>query len=204
MAPNGRCKSDLSIRSRTVALAENNTALFTWQDLLSAESGKAAWRLVEFFGLAVRPSPFLARIEWSSGGGAGGRVDVVVPTATRVCIMARSVRVKVAHRLNAAQTVGVNIADGRESTDNVWEEWHTGAVGPASIPIPMFAQRARFEAADIAALAAAQLDFKDGLGTLRGRFTGGAQPSAGISIAGAKSLEVTCTAAARVLFDLAL
>lgn len=201
MPPRGHCAWDLSVRSRSLALAPNNSAALSWQTLLKAEAAEGRWRLVELFGLGAG-TPFVAWLRWSSGSGVGAAAKIAVTRATRVCVMARSLEVLVAHRVNAAATIGVTVADGREKTVNHWEEWV--GTGTNAVPIPPFAKLARLESGDVAATAAGTIDLIDGLGTTRSRYAGDAQPSGGVPLAGAASLQTTCSANHRVVYELAL
>lgn len=201
MPPRGHCAWDLSVRAKSLALAPNNSAAISWQTLLQAEAAQGRWRLVELFGLGDG-SPFVAWLKWSSGMGVGAEAKIAVTRATRVCVMARSLSVQVGHRVNAAATVGVTVADGRETTVNHWEEWV--GTGTNTVPIPPFAKLARLESGDPTVMAASTIDLIDGLGTTRSRYAGDAQPSGGIALAGASELQTTCSVNHRVVYELAL
>ena len=160
-------------------------------ELLVAEAGRDAWRIVELF--SGSDLPFDAELAWSAGSGAGASARVTVARAARVAVFARSVRIAATNRADAVNRVGVTVADGFAATRNAWE--HAAAhVAVSTIPIPPFAESVRVDLADPALAPLAAVRVLDGLGAVVAAYPVDQQPALGVPVGGARALELDLAA----------
>ena len=152
--------------------------------------------------------PFEVELGWSAGGGSGAGATVTVARSARICVFARSLRVRAGNLADATNRVGITVADAYAVTENQWE--HT-ATSPdqgvqLDVPVPPFARFVRVELADPSGLPATTLRVYDGLGTLRATVAGDKQPPAGVPVGGARRFSVTSgsVGAWRAVFTLSL
>jgi hypothetical protein len=174
-------------------------------DVLSAEAELDTWRIVEVFSRG--DLPFDVELSWSSGSGSGARALVTVTRSARVCVFARSLRVKAQNLSNLPHRVGLTVADGFAVTRNVWE--HRAAVGPdnpVEAPIPPFAESVRVDAADPILLPGLTLIVRDGVNIVRAAHLGDRQPPLGVPLGGARGLLIESAAPGdlRAVFSLSL
>jgi len=187
-----------------VTLPERDGEL-AFKPLLNAESGKDAWRIIEIFSLSA--APFEVRLVWSSGGGSGANAKITVSRASRICVFARGLRIRVANLSNVENRVGVTVADGHTRTRNQWEVRGTVTEDTAEgIEIPPFAERLRLDLSDPTTITSAEIEVYDGQDILRSRTIASAQPSDGLPVGGAGKVEVTIPSSIdyRVVFTLSL
>lgn len=207
-----RPSPDLSVRSGSEELEAytDPTQKLVFRSLLDADACADTWRIVE--ASSVQGLPFELYLSWSAGTGSGSHAKLVAARAARVCVYARALRVRAANLANAANRVGVTVADGFAPTANQWEvrgggaEQVGGGGGPQEVPIPPFADRFRVETADPAQLSLVSFEVQDGLGTVRNRLAGDQQPGGGNPLGAAGKLVVTVPASVawRVVFGLQL
>lgn len=130
--------------------------------LLEAEA-KADWpRLIELSGSA----PFDAWIGWLAGKGRANTVQVSVPRGTRVCVIARALKVIVVNRSKSANDVVVCVSDQYADTRNQWE--FQGDAARATCDVPPFAQSV--SAQSTGGPSAAVVEIVNGFGTTVRRF----------------------------------
>lgn len=198
----------LTVRSGAVELppgVSGNTVLpLKFLELLTAESGDDAWRLVELS--SADGLPFEVEVGWSAGGGSGAAARLTVAHAARVALHARSLALRAANRSAAANHVTCTVADAYAATRNTYEHaaTHLEATNPSRVPVPPFAERVRVE---LGALhPAARLRLRDGLGRLRAVVPLARQPADGLLVGGAASVELDLLADVdfRAVFPLAL
>lgn len=174
--------------------------------LLQAESTGAAWRVVEAF--SVTGLPFELALAWSSAGGSGAGARLTVAHAARVCVFARSLRVRVGNLADAVNRVGVTVANAFALTENQWEA--AGELvdqGPAGVvEVPPFARRVRVELSAPALASSTTLTVIDGQGVARAVLSAQDQPPDGLLVGGARTLQITSTGATswRAVFTLSL
>ena len=188
-----RTRTDLSVRADRVVLAGAREPV--WKDVLYSEGDNDAWRILEVSSLDGKP--FDIELLWSATNGLGTRALVTVPHASRICVFARTVRVRVKNLDRAENAVGVTIADGYAETRNQFEirvdraleeeEQPEPNLIPTRVLIPPFAQRAWVEASepDVEGL----IWTIDGDGRRRGVTRYEKQPDNGILVGGAKALD---------------
>jgi len=199
------CGTELTTRSDGKDLPAWDTAL-KLQPLLDAEAELDTWRIVEAF--SKTGLPFELELGWSSGGGSGSLAWITVARATRICVLARSLRVRAGNLADATNRVGITVADAYAVTENQWE--HTASSPDQGVqldvPVPPFARFVRVELADPSGLPTTLLRVYDGLGTLRATVAGDKQPPAGIPVGGARRFTVTSGSigAWRAVFTLSL
>ena len=188
-----RSRTDLSVRADRLALDGARDPV--WKEALISEAEVDAWRIVEVSSLEGHP--FDVELVWSAANGSGANALVTVPHAARICVFARTVRVRVRNLDRGHNTVGVTVADGYAETRNQFEvrvdrameeeEQPEPNLIPTRVPIPPFAQRAWVEAAepDVEGL----IWTIDGDGRRRGVTRYEKQPHNGIPVGGAKALD---------------
>jgi len=161
-------------------------------ELLSAESGDDAWRIVELFSLSGLP--FDVDLAWSSGGGSGVSARVTVAKAARVGVHARSLRLTATNHAPVPNRVGCTVADGFSATRNQLEHraTHLETANPSRVPIPPFAERVRVDLGE--PHPSARLRLRDALGRVRSLLLHQQQPADGLLVGGAASLELEETA----------
>ena len=160
-------------------------------ELLVAEAGRDAWRIVELF--SGSDLPFDAELAWSAGSGAGASARVTVARAARVAVFARSVRIAATNRADVVNRVGVPVADGFAATRNSWE--HAAShLAVSTIPVPPFAESVRVELADPALSPLATVRVLDGLGAVVAAYPVDQQPALGVPVGGARALELDLAA----------
>jgi len=201
----GVCRTALSTRSDARELRAYDGGPTTSVALLNAESGAAAWRIVELFSRIGQP--FEVEMRWSSGSGSGAKALLTVAHAARVCVFARGLDIRAANLTEAKNPLGVTVADGFTFTRNQWE--FRGGVTPSfiqDIPVPPFAESFRVELANLAAAPSTQVLLFDGTGGLRARFNAALQPPTGILLGGAGRVAVQSTdnSPLRAVFNLSL
>jgi hypothetical protein len=200
----GGCGPELTTRSDQADLPAYVDAL-KLQSLLDAESTLDTWRIVEVFSRTG--APFEVELAWSAGSGSGAVAKVTVARSARICIFARSLRIRAGNLSSVVNRVGVTVADGYGQTRNQWEHRETspdqGVV--QEVPIPPFARTLRLEVADPTQLPGSTIKVFDGESTLRSTVAGATQPQSGVPVGGAGKVEVEAGATAyRVVFTLAL
>lgn len=158
----GRLLTDLTVRSDIVSLPA--VRLQTPAPVvLQGEAAAGAWRIVELWSL--QGLPFRAWLEWSAGDGAQRQAWVDAGRATRVCIFARSVTVRVANQTTTGHSVAAAIADGFTQTQNVVDEPVVLVAGtPLVIDIPPYAERVEAGVFSRTVLATTTIQLLDALG----------------------------------------
>jgi hypothetical protein len=181
----------------------------SWKALLDAEARAEDWRLVELFSGSDRP--FEAELVWSSGAGAGGRVLVTVSRSTRVCVVARSLRVRVTNLHSSENRVSVNVAQpsGFVGTVNVYEvPFLVPGEDSLTLGLPPMARRVRVEVADPEQAKTLAVGLLDGQGQLRSQVPSDALPAEGLYLGGSDQLQLSnghlSQVLGRVLFTLAV
>ena len=204
-----RCATDLTTRANAVELPPGLGPPAPGPGpsvgLLSAEAEKDAWRVVELF--TREGLPFEAELAWSSGSGSGASARITVSNATRVCLLARSLTVRAANLAIAAQRAGITVADGFLPTRNQFEHRGQHVEGPPSeVRVPPFAERVRVELADLSAVTTTLIVLRDAVGQIRSVYPVATQPSEGLWVGGARTVELTTnnTVAFRAVFTLSL
>ena len=199
------CGTELTTRSDGKDLPAWDTSL-KLLPLLDGEAELDTWRIVEAFSKSELP--FELELGWSSGGGSGSLARVTVARAARICVLARSLRVRAGNLADATNRVGITVADAYAVTENQWEA--TGlsdeqGVG-IDIPVPPFARRVRVEMADATQLPTTTIKVYDGLSTHRSTVDGDKQPAEGVPIGGARTVEIDPSGATawRAVFTLSL
>jgi hypothetical protein len=185
-------RRDLSTRADRVRLEGAREPV--WKDVLISEGDTDAWRIVEVSSFDGKP--FDIELIWSAANGSGANALVTVPHATRICVFARTIQVRVKNLDRRENAVGVTIADGYAETRNQYEVRATGAFdeeldeepGKVRIPIPPFAQRAWVEPSE--AGAEGFIMTIDGDGRRRGVTRVEKQPDSGIPVGGASELQL--------------
>ena len=86
-----RTRTDLSVRADRIALAGAREPV--WKDVLYSEADTDAWRIVEVSSLEGKP--FDIELIWSAANGSGANALITVPHASRICVFARTVQVRV-------------------------------------------------------------------------------------------------------------
>ncbi|RME26726.1 MAG: hypothetical protein D6798_06110 [Deltaproteobacteria bacterium] len=199
------CRKELTTRADQADLPAYDGTSLKFQALLDGESCEDTWRIVEAFSRSG--GPFELELAWSAGSGSGATAQVTVARAVRICIFARSLRIRAANLSSSDNRVGVTVADGYGQTRNQWEHRDTGPdQGVAQeVPIPPFARTVRLEIADPTQLPGSSIKVYDGEGTLRAAVAGDAQPEGGVPVGGAGKVEVTAGATDyRVVYHLSL
>lgn len=185
-------KAELSVRADRRKLASNGTP--TFEQVLASEADTDGWRIVElssFEGL-----PFDVELTWSSANGSGARVLLTVPHATRLCVFARTLKVRARNLAPSRNTVGATIADGYAETRNQLEvrvHDHTlpksaGFAAPVTVKVPPFATTAWVESADPSE--DGFIHILDAVGAHRGTTRITEQPDGGIPVGGARELQL--------------
>jgi len=183
---------DLSVRAERVKLEGARSPV--WRDVLYSESEEDAWRIVEVSSFEGKP--FDIELLWSAANGSGAKAFVTVPHATRICVFARAVQVRVKNLDREPNVVGVTVADGYAETRNQYEV-RVDSTFPVeeAVPdpvatrvlIPPFAQRAWVEAADPGTEGFVWTI--DGDNRRRGVTRFEEQPDTGILVGGAKAID---------------
>jgi hypothetical protein len=178
-------------------------ATLAFVDLLRAEAGAGAWRIIEAY---AEKGPFELDASWSGGEGRGQEVKITVPRATRFAVFASSLTLKAANLASVENRVGCNVSEGYCVSANQFEVRGTGTEGEIPVAIPPFATHARLEVADPAQLANSLLSVLDGVGVLRSKIAASNQPFEGLPLAGAGSLKllVPATLRFRTVFSLSI
>ena len=188
-----RTRTDLSVRADRIALAGAREPV--WKDVLYSEAETDAWRIVEVSSLEGKP--FDIELIWSSANGSGANALITVPHASRICVFARTVQVRVKNLDREANAVGVTVADGYAETRNQYEvrvdsfqeaqEEPEPNFIPTRVLIPPFAQRAWVECSEPDV--EGYIWTIDGDGRKRGVTRFEKQPDDGILVGGAKALD---------------
>ena len=174
--------SGLSRAQATVALPGEPT---TWTSLLQTAAGCAAWRLLELSG----DRPFDLEAGWSAGDTTGLSVTCTVARSARLCLYATSLDLRVRNRAPAAGKVSVVIVDTFLPTENVHQTDGDATAGTTLAVLPA-AVSLRLELANPDGLPNARLRLLDPDGTVRADLSAASQPSAGVFVGGAASIEV--------------
>ncbi len=205
------CAKELTTRADQADLPAYDGTTLKFQALLDGESCEDTWRIIEAFSRSA--APFELELAWSAGSGSGAFAQVTVARSVRICIFARSLRIRAANLSSSDNRVGVTVADGYGQTRNQWEHRATGDQSVADpdqgvaqeVPIPPFARTVRLEIADPTRLPGSTIKVYDGEGTLRATVAGDAQPEGGVPVGGAGRVEVTAGATDyRVVYTLSL
>jgi hypothetical protein len=199
-----RTRTDLSVRADRVKLPGARDPV--WKDVLYSEADVDAWRIVEVSSLDGKP--FDIELIWSAANGSGANAFVTVPHATRICVFARTVQVRVKNLDRGENAVGVTVADGYAETRNQFEvrvdrmieaeeapepNVHRPRIGPDEYPmptrihIPPFAQRAWVEPSQEGV--EGFIMTIDGDNRKRGVTRLDKQPDDGILVGGAKAID---------------
>ena len=196
----------LSVRSTSLPLAAGDS--FT--ELLRGEDCASVWRVLDLYGDA----PFEARLRWTAAAGLGPDVLLTVARGTRVCIYASSVSVEGRSLVEGPVSAGVNIGDSSDATPtrNVLEV--QGAVAqneleqlvPFVVPVASFAQTARLDGSDGAALGGLVLELLSHTEDVLAHVPYGDQPERGLPLGSASFVRVSASQATgfRLVFGLAL
>lgn len=197
--------TDLSHRSDAKELPPASGTLFPSCELLNADSGAAAWRLVECF--SERGLPFELVLRWSGGAGSGAHARMTVAHASRVCVFARSLTIQAINLTITPNRVGVTVADGFAPTANVWEQRTScDGVSPVALSVPPFALSFQVQLADRTALPRTSISIFDGLGALQSQLFGLNQPGIATPVGGAGRIDVLTGGATnlRAIFQLSI
>jgi hypothetical protein len=206
-----RRRTSLATRSNQLTLAgwASGQQEKSWKSLLDTEARAEDWRLVELFSSSGHP--FEAELSWTSGSGAGGSAVVTVSRSTRVCVVARALRVRASNLTGAENRVSVNVAQpsGFVGTINVYEEPFTIPGEDAlTLSIPPMTRRVRVEVADSAQAKTLIVQLLDGQGQLRSQVPSDEQPAEGLYLGGSDQLQLSnghlSQVLGRVVFTLAL
>lgn len=174
--------------------------------LLTSEAHADDWRIIEVFSRTGLP--FEVELGWSSGSGSGAGARVTVAHSTRICVLARSLRITAANLAPVVNRVGVTVADGFAPTRNQWEV--RGSVVEGSFfeaVVPPFAETCRVELGDLSVVPNTLIALVDALGTPRGLYNAALLPFSGIPVGGAAKVLTTNNSGptpARVVFHLSL
>lgn len=184
--------------------AWDGSSALTWKQVLQFEpDGPADWRVIELY--SRRGTPFEARLQWSTGRGAGPEARLSVPTSTRVAVHCRSLAIFIANLAGSAATVGATVSDGSVNRwDNFFETRHAAAASAIAVPVPNYASRVRLECADHDLLATSFIETFDAGGTGRSKTRADRQPSSGVPLGGAAAVKVTCNTDHRLIWTLQL
>lgn len=198
-----KSKTDLSLRAERKLLQPASAEHFT--ELLTTEGDSDAWRIVE--ASSVNGRPFDLELTWSAANGSGSKARISVAHAARICLFARTIRVRACNQSSVGNAVGVTIADGYADTRNQLEVRSPplqlgGQRAPTQIRIPAFARTAWVEAAepDVDGL----IQTYDGTGHLRGSTPLSKQPPKGVPVGGAGVLVIDIAVPFRVVFSLGI
>lgn len=187
--------------SNTVALAEGLTKAET---VLSSSAAQACGRVVELSSEDARP--FEAELEWSCGDSAGSRIKVSVGSATRICLFARELQVRVLNLSSQSNRVRATVVDGEVPTFNHWEtRVRCSTDTPARLGIPPFSRSVRVYAVDPKNAARLLIRLLDGQGAVLSAHSG-AIPEPGIVLGAAAAVEFQSPVACelRVIFALSV
>jgi hypothetical protein len=174
--------SGLSRAQATVTLPGEPTL---WTSLLQTAAGCAAWRLLELSG----DRPFDLEASWSAGDATGLSVTCTVARSTRLCLYATSLDLRIRNRSATAGKVSVIIVDTFLPTENVHQTDGDATAGTAVSILPA-AVSLRLELANADGLPDARLRLLDPDGTVRADLSAASQPSSGVTVGGAASVEV--------------
>jgi hypothetical protein len=182
----------------------------SWAAVLNTEARAEDWRLIELFSGSGRA--FEAEVRWTAGDGAGGAALLTVSRSTRVCVLARSLLVRVSNLHSAENRVGCSVAqpEGFVATENVYElPFQVAAAESLSLALPPMARRVRVEVSDPELAKTLSVQLLDGQGQLRVQVAGDAQPLGGLQLGGADQLvlgnaHLSSIVLGRVVFTLAL
>ena len=204
-------RTSLATRSDQLTLAgwASGQQEQTWKSLLDTEARAEDWRLVELFSSSDRP--FEAELVWSSGSGAGGKALVTVCRSTRVCVVARALRVRVANLHGSENRVSVNVAQpsGFVGTINVYEVPFTvPGEDSLTLGLPPMARRVRVEVSDPAQAKTLTVKLQDGQAQLRSQLPSDELPAEGLYLGGSDQILLSnghlSQVLGRVVFTLAL
>lgn len=198
---------ELSIRSalETVAAVSPAPGPGPYMRLLSADSGAAAYRVLNF--ASIEGSPFNARINWGVGQGFGPTVEVSYANGGVICVYARTLNIDVANFDGSDNRISVAVGDGFMPCANDFYQVEVGhATNAQSFQVPAFAQWMRIDIDDNTLYAAARADFIDGLGTTRAQLFLSQQGERGFKVAGIDRVDVRIFSAAdyQVVWGLSL
>jgi len=203
-----RCDTDLSTRSDQAELppVPDGSTVSKLVGLLTSEANADAWRIVEVFSRSSLP--FEVHLSWSSGSGSGAGAKVTVAHSTRICVLARSLRVEAANLAPKANRVGITVADGFAPTRNQWEVRGDVVEGaPFEADVPPYAETCRVELGDLNVVPNTLIGLRDALGNIRAVYNAALLPFSGIPVGGAASVLVNHNepaTKARVVFHLSL
>jgi len=191
----------LSVRAEAVRLQPAPPGQdASWTSLLAAEAHGAAWRLVEASSRDAQP--FDLDLAWSAGDGSGSAARISVATASRVCLFARHLQIRVRAGGPSETRVAVHVADGFAPSANVWS-----VVVPAGevTTVPPFARTVWADVAE-GALADDAFLVLDGPVRTLAEVRLDRQPSAGVPLAGVTGVSVRTArpAVTRLCFHLHL
>lgn len=166
--------------------------------LPGAESEKPAWRLLELGSLTGRP--WRAKVTWGYAAGVNPTALCDVPSATRICLFARSLTVHGFNQSNAENRVRVlaTAVPGPIPTQNQLA-YHLTAPTNEPIDVPAFARSVWVDSAELAAPVELTLDDPDN--TAIARFVS-PLPGGGVPLALCNRVRVTCAVRCRVVFAL--
>jgi hypothetical protein len=205
-----RSRTSLATRSNSLTLVGwvSGQQEKSWQSLLNTEAPAEDWRLVELVG----ERPFEVALAWSAGSGVGGNALVTVSRSARVCVVARTLQVRVSNLANGQNRVSIHVAQpsGCVTTANVYElPVLIPASGSLEVALPPLAQRVVLELLDSELAKTTSLQLADGQAQARVVCAADEQPVGGLRVGGADQLTLFNAhlgnqVVGRVVFTLAL
>ena len=150
-------------------------------ELLAAEAGRPAHRIVELWGEA----PFEASLAWSAGASRPKAAVISAARGARIGVYARTLVVKVRNAGNGDNGVGLAVSDGFLISRNLRQLSGTGDGTFQELEVPAYAQTVGLHLADPAQLPAARIALEDGFGVRGAIAAGDAQGDQGVPIGAA-------------------
>lgn len=179
--------SDLTNRAKPAALPASPGAGVAGplteltRALTRGGNGCSEWRTVELW--STDGLPWQAFLTWSGGQGGTRSAQIVVASATRICINANSVFIQAANLAPTVNNVWCAIEDGHEHSANQWTTDGTvQGAGSVDTKPPPFASFVRLELSDNTLYNSSFVELYDGNNVLRARYRGDQQPNPGIPV----------------------
>ena len=194
--------SELSLRFARERLAPASAPAGDPVEMLAAEAGRPAHRIVELWGDA----PFEATVGWSAGTSRPKEAELSVSRGTRLGVFARTLVVKVRNGSNAENAVALAVSDGFLISRNARQLTGTGTGAFVELEVPAYAETLGLHLSDPAQLAASQIALEDGFGVRGAVIDGDAQGDHGVPVGAAHKVFVLVPAGVpwRALFHLSL
>lgn len=153
------------------------------------ESGEAAFRLLEFHSLQLKP--FAVTIEWEGLGIQGKKAYLTLSPSGRVCVFASTVTARLFNQDDAENQVVATMIDVADFVQTHNQFLSPGAVDNSTqdIDIPPFAKRFRVDVNSPSSYSATAIRTFDGQGTKRLDLTANNQPET-LPIGGAEKIQI--------------